>query len=109
MIMKEDLIYKVLSQVVMGLDYLHKNNITHRDLKPENILIFADFRIKISDFGLSKLIDNTATARGKSMSGVGTPVFMAPEIVGKVKGATPKPFKTDIYSLGLTLYYMMTM
>lgn len=93
----------------MGLEYLHKNNITHRDLKPENILIFPDFRIKISDFGLSKLINNTATARAKSMTGVGTPVFMAPEIFGKIRGVTPKPFKTDIYSLGLTLYYMMTM
>jgi len=109
MIMKEEEIIRIISQVVMGFEYLHKHNITHRDLKPENILLFADFRVKISDFGLSKLINNTTVSRVKSMTGVGTPVFMAPEILGKIRGVAPKPFKTDIYSLGMTVYYMMTM
>ena len=93
----------------MGMDYLHNNNITHIDLKPENILIFTDFRIKISDFGLSKLINNTSVSRFRTMTGVGTPAFMAPEILGRIRGVSPKPFKTDIYSLGLTVYYLMTM
>ena len=106
--MDEEPLKRLIVQVILGLDCLHKINVTHRDLKPQNILIFEDGRVKLSDFGLSKRINSTLS-KLKTMSGYGTLGFMAPEISGTVRGAKPQPFKTDIYSLGLTFYYMMTM
>ena len=85
------------------MSYLHLNTITHRDLKPANILIYDNMRIKISDFGLAKLTDVSKA----TMTFCGTMMFCAPEILGTVRGAKPLPFKTDIYSLGLTACFMM--
>ncbi len=102
--MKEEEIKQILAQVVIGLDYLHNEcKISHRDLKPANILIFPNMRIKISDFGLAKITNESK----QSMTKCGTMYFEAPEILGKVRGASVFPFKTDIYSLALTASWMM--
>ncbi len=102
--MKEEDIKSILAQTVIALTYLHNDvRVSHRDLKPANILIFPNMRIKISDFGLAKLVDQSKI----SMTKCGTMKFAAPEILGTVRGASVLPFRPDIYSLALTGCWMM--
>ncbi len=102
--LKEEEIRQILAQVAIALGYLHNElKISHRDLKPANILIFPNLRIKISDFGLAKLTEESKL----SMTKCGTMKFSAPEILGTVRGASVLPFKADIYSLALTASWMM--
>lgn len=87
----------------MALEYIHESKITHRDLKPENILMFANLRVKVCDFGLSR----EAQSSIETISRCGTPKFAAPEVMQTIQGYEPKPFLPDIFSFGLTLCYMM--
>jgi len=48
----------LIAEIVLSLEYLHKNNISHRDLKPDNILLDKDYHIKICDFGEAKILDD---------------------------------------------------
>lgn len=78
--------------------------ISHRDLKPSNILIFPDWKIKVSDYGISSQIDKS----GKDeITRCGTVMFAAPEVMGSARGARVLPFASDIYSLGLIACWMM--
>jgi serine/threonine-protein kinase len=91
-------------QICEAIVYMHGERVTHRDLKPENILITAEGRIKIMDFGIA--LDESArrlTWSGLS-STIGTPDYMAPEQVSGRRG----DHRTDIYSLGVILYEMVT-
>lgn len=90
-------------EILNGLQAAHEKGITHRDIKPANILLSKDYGVKISDFGLAKLInqDDGLTKEGVF---IGTPSFSSPEqIEGK-----PMDHRTDIFSLGLTLYLLVT-
>jgi len=82
-------------------DYLHSNNIIHRDLKPENILIDQDGHLKLTDFGLAK---EKVSDDSKTSSFCGTVEYMSPEMI---KGE-PYSFSTDLWSLGIILYDMLT-
>ena len=100
--MDEDECVDVISQCCRGLGVAHRMNIIHRDIKPGNIMITPSAAVKIADFGLAKQLDEGEQA--KSMV-IGTPFFMPPEqFEGKSKDG-----RTDIYALGVTLYYMLTM
>jgi calcium-dependent protein kinase len=79
---------------------MHKQNIVHRDIKPENILLVSQdsFKIKVCDFGLSTVVENEGL---KDM--VGTPYYLAPEILRKEKYNE----KCDIWSLGILLYELL--
>ena len=66
----------------MGLNYLHCNGVSHRDLKPENILLDTNFDIKIVDFGFALPLEGR-DGSGFMNSYVGTPAYMAPEILAK--------------------------
>lgn len=91
----------IFKQILEGIQYAHENNIIHRDIKPSNILIGKDDVVKITDFGIAKAVgDNSMTATG---SVVGTRLYMSPEQI-QGKRATKK---SDIYSLGVTLYEML--
>ncbi len=95
---------KLIAQVAQGLHRAHKQNLVHRDVKPDNILITRERMARITDLGLVKEqqgdLDLTRTGRG-----LGTPHFMAPEQFRNAKNAT---VRCDIYSLGATLYSMLT-
>ena len=97
------LIYNILRQAAQGLNAAHKNNIIHRDVKPENMLMNDHFVVKLVDFGLAK---NLVTKSNLTQTGIlmGTPAYMSPEHVsGKSVDA-----RSDIYSLGITLYFLIT-
>jgi calcium-dependent protein kinase len=84
---------------------MHKKNIVHRDIKPENILLESKeegkLSIKITDFGFAKCYD---PIEGGLQDTLGSPLYMAPEIVKKIKYDT----KVDIWSLGVMTYIMLT-
>jgi eukaryotic-like serine/threonine-protein kinase len=92
------------AQIASALVYLHSRGIVHRDLKPDNVLLTPDGQIKLIDFGIA--MDEAArrlTWFGLSPP-VGTPDYMAPEQVRGKRGDV----RTDIYSLGVMLYEMIT-
>ena len=95
---------KIIAQVCDGLHKAHKQSLIHRDVKPDNILVTRDGVAKLTDMGLVKDVDAelnlTRTGRG-----LGTPHFMSPEQFRNAKNAD---VKCDIYSLGATLYMMLT-
>jgi serine/threonine protein kinase len=95
---------RVIAQVAQGLHRAHKQNLIHRDVKPDNILIRTDGVAKLADLGLVKEADTDLNLT-KTGRGLGTPHFMAPEQFRNAKGAD---VRCDIYSLGATLYMMVT-
>jgi tetratricopeptide (TPR) repeat protein len=94
-----------LVSVCQGLHHAHGRGIVHRDLKPSNVLLAVDRRVKILDFGLARRADNGASADGAPghlMSG--TPAYISPEAIqGRSIDA-----RSDVYSLGATLYELLT-
>lgn len=102
---------RYMGQVLLALVYLHEAGLVYRDLKPGNILLSAADEAKLADFGLSLRVGTSS--RRKRLSVVGTPGFLAPELIfgdGDMDGLaslgtgdTVDPFKTDAYSFGITL------
>lgn len=93
---------RVIKDVARALDYAASKGYVHRDVKPENIMIREeDGRVVLMDFGIARDNDNTLTRTGKA---IGTPYYMSPE---QTKGATVD-HRSDIYSLGVVLYQMLT-
>lgn len=91
----------IARQVCAGLREAHAQGIIHRDLKPGNIMIDRSGNVKIMDFGIARLAEETGPM---TQTIVGTPEYMAPEQI-ELKPITPR---SDIYSLGLVLYEMLT-
>ncbi|MBN1879267.1 protein kinase [bacterium] len=90
----------VLKDVSLALDMLQQHQVIHRDVKPGNIFLTRDWLCKLGDLGISRrLIDRTATTTGHV---VGTPGYISPEQVLDIR---PLDIRTDIYSLGLTLFH----
>ncbi|MBI3610488.1 MAG: protein kinase [Nitrospirae bacterium] len=91
----------VAKQICRGLEYAHNKNVIHRDIKPANIMINKEKTVKIMDFGLAKILSESEI-EGTGVKG--TPLYMSPEqIMGK-----RVDHRTDLYSLGCTLYRMAT-
>jgi serine/threonine protein kinase len=95
---------RIIAQVAQGLHRAHKQNLVHRDVKPDNILLRSDGVAKLADLGLVKEVDTDLNLT-KTGRGLGTPHFMAPEQFRHAKFADPR---CDVYSLGATLYQMVT-
>jgi protein-serine/threonine kinase len=100
---KEKAVRFYMCQILLALEYMHDNNYIYRDLKPENILIDKEGNIKLTDFGLSKVISNNADINTTNTL-CGTLEYIAPEIFKR------KPYDKSIdwFSFGVVLYEMLT-
>ncbi|HZT92017.1 MAG TPA: Stk1 family PASTA domain-containing Ser/Thr kinase [Gaiellaceae bacterium] len=88
-------------QILSALAFAHRNGIVHRDIKPHNIVVGGDGRLKVTDFGIARSGASQMTEAG---SIVGTAQYLSPE---QARGAPVDP-RSDIYSLGIVLYEMLT-
>jgi serine/threonine-protein kinase len=94
---------QIITQVFDGLDALHKNNVIHRDLKPENIYITNEGKVKLLDFGLSKIIDfSSITSTGAQ---IGSPLYMSPE---QVRDSKNIDYRSDYYAAGVIFYELFS-
>ncbi|MGE4130063.1 MAG: serine/threonine protein kinase [Bdellovibrionales bacterium] len=101
-----DEVLKLFRQIAEGLKAAHQAQILHRDIKPSNIMIDRMGQVKLVDFGIAKIGGGNANPQQQTKAGHmwGTPNYMAPEIF---KGK-PATVKSDIYSLGLIFYFLLT-
>ena len=103
----------IVPQICDALQAAHDEGVVHRDIKPENVLIDKRGRVKITDFGLAKLLgtdtDETAIGKPFTLTGtrqvMGTAHYMAPE---QMRGSSGVDHRADIYSLGVVFYEMLT-
>ncbi len=97
----------LVPRICEALQYAHEEGVLHRDIKPENILLDGRGRVKIADFGIAKMLGEaqpggTLTASGAAL---GTPHYMSPE---QIEHPSEVDHRTDIYSLGVVFYEMLT-
>jgi serine/threonine protein kinase len=100
-----DTVARLMAEVADALAYAHQQGVIHRDIKPSNLLLAPAGRLSVNDFGLARMLEQP----GMTMTGefVGTPKYMSPEQI--TAGRTPIDHRTDIYSLGATLYELLTL
>ena len=96
------LLYK---QIILGIKYMHEQNIVHRDIKLENILIDLNNNIKICDFGIGRVLSSPDQPL---FDQCGTPMYIAPEILLCSKDKGYKGFPVDIWSSGIVLYILLS-
>ena len=89
-----------IGQLFQALEYMHSLNILHRDIKPDNLVLEANGYIKLTDFGISKYMNEKRRCNARS----GTGVYMAPEIKDKKSHG----IAADIYAMGITMYVFLT-
>ena len=94
-------ILPIYDQVCSALDHAHQNRVVHRDIKPANIMILQNGLVKVTDFGIAKMMSMGMTQAGQIL---GTPNYMSPE---QVKGRQVDG-RSDIFSLGVVLYELVT-
>ncbi len=102
--MPQDRAIRIAIEVLKALDYIHANGVVHRDLKPENIMVDDNDHIKLIDFGIAGDTASKRLTYANFTAMLGTPNYIAPEQVKGKRGDG----RTDIYSVGVILYEMLT-
>jgi len=94
-------VLEIIAAVASALEYAHREGVVHRDIKPSNIMLVKDHQVKVTDFGIARVIDASQTRTGIAL---GTPSYMSPEQVSgkKVDG------RSDLFSLGIVFYELLT-
>jgi serine/threonine-protein kinase len=95
-------VLRIMEQTCSALQFAHERNIVHRDIKPANLMLTADDTVKVTDFGTAKILQFGTVQQTTHV--MGTPSYMSPE---QVKGR-PVDGRSDIFSLGVMLYEMLT-
>ena len=101
LLIEEKIIKDIVLQICLGLKEIHKNNLIHRDLTPDNIFMDKNYKIKIGDFGVSKILEPNQTTETQ----IGKINYIAPEI----KNGEKYNNKIDIYSFGCIIYELLTL
>lgn len=93
-------------QICAGLSAAHRAGVVHRDIKPANVMVYGDGEhdLKICDFGIARLIEESGTGLTGTGSAIGTPAYMSPE---QVRGDRTLDGRSDLYSLGCLLYELL--
>jgi serine/threonine-protein kinase len=100
----QDRAIRIAIEVLKALDYIHSNGVVHRDLKPENIIVDDNDHIKLIDFGIAGDTASRRLTYANFTAMLGTPDYIAPEQVKGKRGDG----RTDLYSMGVILYEMLT-
>jgi len=105
--LKDHEIIDIFSQMLDALAYVHEQKLVHRDIKPSNFMIDKKGRVKLMDFGIAKTLDPSSSEYTQTGTGMqmGTPMYMSPEQIKETKNVTAQ---SDIYSLGVVLWSMVT-
>jgi len=104
-VFKESEALDIVIQVTHALAHAHDRELIHRDVKPKNIMIDKDGVVKLADMGLARETTDIETAQTEAGRAYGTPYYIAPE---QIRGKIDIDGRADIYSLGATLYHMVT-
>ncbi len=94
-------VMRIAAEVAAALAYAHRNDVVHRDIKPSNLMLLANGQVKVTDFGIARVVNSSQTQTGTIL---GTPSYMSPEQVSgnRVKGAS------DLFSLGVVCYELLS-
>ncbi|MFA6133216.1 MAG: protein kinase [Phycisphaerae bacterium] len=97
---------RVIIQIGRALEHAHKQGLIHRDVKPKNIMVTKEGGIvKLADMGLARVANDAQAAQAEAGRAFGTPYYISPE---QIRGEVNIDFRADIYSLGATLYHLVT-
>ncbi len=95
----------VTLEVAEALDHVHRRGMIHRDVKPNNVILTAEGGVKLIDFGLARPLCDEDWAAAEAGNAIGTPEYISPE---QTRGQADLDPRSDYYSLGATLYHMVT-
>jgi eukaryotic-like serine/threonine-protein kinase len=104
-IFDEKVALKIVMAVAEAMKHAHERGLIHRDIKPENVILTKDGNVKLADLGLARLTADEKWAMSEAGMAIGTPYYISPE---QVRGQVDVDIRGDIYSLGATLYHMVT-
>jgi serine/threonine-protein kinase len=96
---------RIVMAVAEALKHANHRGLIHRDIKPENVILTKDGGVKLADLGLARLTDDEKWGLAEAGMAIGTPYYISPE---QVRGQTDIDIRADLYSLGATLYHMVT-
>jgi len=96
---------RVIIQIGRALEHAHRQGFMHRDVKPKNIMITKEGVTKLADMGLARAAADVEAAQAEAGKAYGTPYYISPE---QIRGELGVDFRADIYSLGATLYHLVT-
>ncbi|MGP0066115.1 MAG: serine/threonine protein kinase [Isosphaeraceae bacterium] len=96
---------RIVMAIAEALKHADSKGLIHRDIKPENVILTKDGGVKLADLGLARITDDEKWGLSEAGMAIGTPYYISPE---QVRGQTNIDIRADIYSLGATLYHMVT-